>query len=355
MLIIWSVEVGSVHFWRSGPRSFTPWEEHMKIAKTLLAAAVVAAASMASTVPGRAAEDGPILVVSGPLSWPFFAAVKKGFDDAAETFGIDYQYIAVTDTSNMTSDYPRLLQQAISREPRMLLVGEFFPDGMDPLIKEATAAGIPVLIHNSGQTLWEQNGAIGFVGEDPYQMGYKAGELQAEAGVTVGLCFNQVPGNPTVEERCNGYVAAMEEAGKETVYQTIGTGDATNPQAMTQAIKGTLQANQSIDGIYTLNAVPAMSALRAVEEVERKGEVMVGTADLSNEALLAIQSGDLAFAMDQQPYLQGFLSIQIAHQFLNYGLHPIGHVKTGPLVIDSSNVEDTLKVNREHTGVRGAS
>lgn len=231
----------------------------------------------------------------------------------------------------------------------------FFPDGMDPLINEATSSGIPVLLHNSGQTLWEHNGSIGFIGEDPFQMGYKAGEIQADAGVTLGLCFNQVPGNPTVEERCNGYVAAMQAAGAETIFQTIGTGDATNPQAMTQAIKGTLQANPGIDGIYTLNAVPAMSALRAVDEVGRKGKVMVGTADLSNEALLAIQSGDLAFAMDQQPYLQGFMSMQVAFQYLNYGLQPIGHVKTGPLVIDSSNVDATLEVNRKHAGVRGAS
>lgn len=327
----------------------------MKLVRKIKAAAAAIVLGLGAASTALADEDGPILVISGPLSWPFFAAVKQGFDDGAETFGLDYQYIAVTDTSNMTSDYPRLLQQAISRNPRMLLVGEFFPDGMDPLIKEATAAGIPVLIHNSGQTLWEQNGSIGFIGEDPFQMGFKAGEIQAEAGVTLGLCFNQVPGNPTVEERCNGYVAAMEEAGVETIYQTIGTGDATNPQAMTQAIKGTLQANPGIDGIYTLNAVPAMSALRAVDEVGRKGDVMVGTADLSNEALLAIQSGDLAFAMDQQPYLQGFMSMQVAFQYLNYGLQPIGHVKTGPLVIDRSNVDATLEVNRKHAGVRGAS
>ncbi len=327
----------------------------MKLVAKIKAAVTAIALGIGAASPALADDDGPILVISGPLSWPFFAAVKQGFDDGAETFGLDYQYIAVTDTSNMTSDYPRLLQQAISRTPRMLLVGEFFPDGMDPLIKEATASGIPVLIHNSGQTLWEQNGSIGFIGEDPFQMGFKAGEIQAEAGVTLGLCFNQVPGNPTVEERCNGFVAAMAEAGVETIYQTIGTGDATNPQAMTQAIKGTLQANPGIDGIYTLNAVPAMSALRAVDEVGRKGDVMVGTADLSNEALLAIQSGDLAFAMDQQPYLQGFMSMQVAFQYLNYGLRPIGHVKTGPLVIDRSNVDATLDVNRKHAGVRGAS
>ncbi len=327
----------------------------MKKAAWLKAAAAAGAMAFSLGAPASANDDGPIIAVSGPLSWPFFAAVKQGFDDASELFDLDYQYVAVTDTANMTSDYPRLLQQAISRNPRMLLVGEFFPDGMDPLIKEATAKGIPVLIHNSGQTLWEQNGSLGFVGEDPFQMGYQAGKIHAEKGVKKGLCFNQVPGNPTVEERCNGYVAAMEEAGLETIYQTIGTGDATNPQAMAQAIKGTLQANADIDGIYTLNAVPAMSAVRAVDEVGRTGEVVIGTADLSNEALKAIQDGRLAFAMDQQPYLQGFMSIQIAYQYLNFGLHPIGHVKTGPLVIDADNVDATLEVNETHTGVRGAS
>ena len=329
----------------------------MNIGRFAAASVMAAALTVGSgtEAPAQTANpDGPIIVVSGPLSWPFFAAVKQGFDDGAETFGLDFQYVAVTDTANMTSDYPRLLQQAISRDPRMLLVGEFFPDGMDPLIREATAAGIPVLIHNSGQTLWEENGSIGFVGEEPFQMGYRAGQIQAEAGVTRGLCFNQVPGNPTVEARCDGYVAAMEEAGVETIYETIGTGDATNPQALTQAISGILQANQDIDGIFTLNAVPGMSALQAVENVGREGEVMVGTADLSNEALEAIRDGRMAFAMDQQPYLQGFMSMQIASQYLQYGLHPIGHVQTGPLVIDSDNVERTLEVNNAFSGIRGA-
>ena len=319
--------------------------------RALAGAAVLAICGGAA----QAQSENPIIVVSGPLSWPFFAAVKQGFDDGAEDFGIEYQYVAVTDTANMTSDYPRLLQQAISRDPQMLLVGNFFPDGMNPLITEATDAGIPVLTHNSGQSLWETNGSLGFVGEDPYDMGHSAGLIQAEAGVTKGLCFNQVPGNPTVEARCTGYIDAMKEAGAEAIYQTIGTGDATNPQAMAQAISGTLQANPDIDGIFTLNAVPAMSALRAVQDVGRGGEIMIGTADLSNEVLDAIKAGDVAFAVDQQPYLQGYLSMMIAHQYLEYGMHPIGHIKTGPLVIDSSNVDMTLEVNRAHGGIRGAS
>ena len=48
------------------------------------------------------------------------------------------------------------------------------------------------------------------------------------------------------------------------------------------------------------------------------------------------------------------MSIQIAYQYLNYGLQPIGHVRTGPLVIDASNVDKTLEANKSYSGVRGA-
>ena len=87
------------------------------------AAIVLAAACFLAPMAASAQDKGPIIAVSGPLSWPFFAAVKQGFDDAAELFGIDYEYVAVTDTANMTSDYPRLLQQSMSRDPQMFLVG----------------------------------------------------------------------------------------------------------------------------------------------------------------------------------------------------------------------------------------
>jgi ABC-type sugar transport system substrate-binding protein len=48
----------------------------------------LATAILGSAAAGAAdAEDGPIIAVSGPLSWPFFAAVKQGFDDARSSTG----------------------------------------------------------------------------------------------------------------------------------------------------------------------------------------------------------------------------------------------------------------------------
>ena len=55
------------------------------------AGAVVVAAGVlaAAGVFPASAEDneGPIIAVSGPLSWPFFAAVKSGFDEVGLSIG----------------------------------------------------------------------------------------------------------------------------------------------------------------------------------------------------------------------------------------------------------------------------
>jgi simple sugar transport system substrate-binding protein len=177
---------------------------------------------------------------------------------------------------------------------------------------------IPVLLHNSGQALWEANGSLGFIGEDPYQMGYKAAELHAAHGVKKGLCFNQVPGNHTVEARCTGYSEAMTAAGRETVLHTIGTGDATNPEALLQALKGILNADPSIDAVHTLGFQVALAAVQAADDLGRKGQIYISSTDISAELLNAIKAGDVAFTMDQQPYLQGFMSMRIASQYLTY-------------------------------------
>ncbi len=68
-----------------------------------------------------------------------------------------------------------------------------------------------------------------------------------------------------------------------------------------------------------------------------------------------IKSNQLAFGIDQQPYLQGYNSVLALVQYLRYGLHPVGEVRTGPLLITSANVDQVLGVNKQYPGVRGAS
>jgi simple sugar transport system substrate-binding protein len=302
-----------------------------------------------------AAGDFLIIDISGPLSDPFFGAFKQGSDQAAKDLGIDYEYSASKDYTDIVPTYSQLTEAAIGRNPDALIIGDYFPDTLNPLIEKAVAQGIPVFMTNSGRDAWEDLGALGFIGENPSAMGAYAGEESANLGVTNGLCVNQVPGNPTLEERCVGYTDALEGAGATAKTLVIPAEDASNNQKVQQAIAGALNADPDINGIFTLGATVATDAVEAVKQTPAAGDIVIGTTDISTNALTAVESGELAFIIDQQPFLQGYYSLVGAYQYLQYGLRPANAIDSGPLLITSENVQTVIDVNTEFRGVRGAS
>mgnify|MGYP001759279740 FL=1 len=82
--------------------------------------------------------------------------------------------------------------------------------------------------------------------------------------------------------------------------------------------------------------------MRATESVKQSGsEAQVATFDTNAELVDAIADGRVAFAVDQQPYLQGYLAVDslwIAKR--NGGTLGGGRpVYTGPSFVDKSNVD----------------
>ena len=293
-------------------------------------------------------------MVSGPLVDPFFSALKKGFDDGAAAMKVDAQYSTISTFDNVQSDLVHLVEASASRRPDVLIVGDFFPDAMDPAIKAAVAQGTAVIIHNSGAQSWKEDGALTYIGEDPHAMGAASGELAVKNGVKFGLCINHVPGNPALEQRCAGYDDALKAAAGGAKVLTISLQDAQNPQANLQAIKGALQADPKINGILSLGATQTAIAVQAVKEQGRQGKVTIGATDLSSAGLAAEKAGDVAFLVDQQAYLQGFYSVVVAAQYVKYGVHPIGEIRTGPLVVTKDNIDRIIEIDQKYGGIRGA-
>lgn len=314
----------------------------------LLAFAAFGAVSAAS------AQDNSIIFLAGPSSDPFWSAVQQGFDTAVSELGVDAQYSAPPDFNDIVPNYTRLFEAAIGRKPGAIVVGDFFPDPTDPLIEQAIGEGIAIIIYNSGRDSFRKLGAVTFIGEDSYLMGKRGGERAAAAGVTNGICINQIAANPVLEQRCQGYIDAVTEGGGTAKMVTLPSEDIGNDQKVTSSIAALLQADPTIDGVMTLGAAPGVNAVSAAAEFPDR-DIFLGTLDLSTPVLEAIKAGDLAFTMDQQPFLQGYYGVLFAHQFLEYGMAPAEPVTTGPLVIDQSNVDKVLEVGKVHPGARGAS
>ncbi len=68
------------------------------------------------------------------------------------------------------------------------------------------------------------------------------------------------------------------------------------------------------------------------------GDIYFGTFDLSAEISAAIKDGTINFAIDQQPFLQGSIPIQVLTNFVRYGVTPSNSIFTGPGFVTKDNI-----------------
>ena len=78
--------------------------------------------------------------------------------------------------------------------------------------------------------------------------------------------------------------------------------------------------------------------LAAIEEMGKSGTIFFGTLDLSGEMAEAVKADVIAFAIDQQPYLQGYLPVVILTNLARYGVVPGNSINSGPGFITKNNI-----------------
>lgn len=331
------------------------WNPSRGIALVATAAAITLTASACSgggSGEGDAKKkDIEVVVISGPLNDPFFSAMSAGAEQAGKDLGIKVNYTAPKDLSNLGPDLSRLGDAALASKPDAVVASEFLTDAQDPGLKKIADAGIPVAYINAGPN-WEKLGGFTYVGEDPTLFGERAGEKLAEDGARNVLCVNHVPGNPTLEQRCTGVTDALKTAGGKAKVLTIPADQSTNPTSVTNAIAGALRSDDSIDGVLTLGSGIAENAKRAIESAD--SDAILGTGDLSKNVLKFIKDGSISFAIDQQPYLQGYYGVLAAAQKVELGLQPVGQIRTAPLFVTKDTVDQVIELNDNNNGVRGA-
>jgi hypothetical protein len=110
-------------------------------------------------------------------------------------------------------------------------------------------------------------------------------------------------------------------------------------------IQAALEADPAIDGIFALNAdIATGAALVASDNTGRNA--IIGTVDMSADALTAIKDGKMAFAVDQQQYAQGYMSVVLL--FLNVtNAHELGGglpIYTGPGFVTADNVDKVMEL-----------
>jgi simple sugar transport system substrate-binding protein len=299
---------------------------------------------------GGSADRGDmrIVVIShGQSSDPFWSVVANGITDAAGDLGlrVEYQAPVTFDMVRMS----QMIEAAVASRPDGLLVSVPDGDALAGSLRHARSVGIPVVSINSGAEVWESLGLLAHIGQSEFESAHAGGQRLAAAGARRVLCVNHEIGNLSLDERCHGLREAIEHAGGFVNVLAVNLADPTDAQ---QRVASALRSDPRIDGALALgpgSAVPVLAALRSTGKL---GDVAFGTFDLESEVLAAIRDGEILFAIDQQPYLQGYLGVVVMVKFLETGSLPGGGqiIRTGPGFITQQDAADVIRYT--HQGVR---
>ena len=269
----------------------------------------------------------------------FWDRIRAGAEQAAKDTGSTLRYSADPDATRQAT----LIQGAIDSKVDGIATTLVTPDALVPTVKKAVDAGIPVDSFNSGAGAFAEAGSIAHFSSDERLAGRQSGTKAKEGGASKVLCVIQQTGSVALEDRCAG---VKESFPNTENIQVNGQDDA----AVTSALQAKLAQDKDVNWIVTLGAAQALDAIKAKDAAGRD-EVKIGTFDLNVEAAKAVQSDDLQFCIDQQPYLQGYLAVNQLYLFKKNGnIMGAGQLSlTGPTFVDKTNVDTILPFIEQNT------
>lgn len=269
------------------------------------------------------------LITHGGEGDAFWELVQKGAEAAAAKDGIDLTYANDSDPAGQA----RLVRDAIGDRVDGIAVTLAKPAAMKAPVAAARAAGIPVVGLNSGIDAWKSQGLLEYFGQDEIEAGAAVGDKLNGLKAKHALCVIHERGNVALEARCAG---VKKTFGGETENLYV---EGTDPEAVDTVLTARLRQDPGIDEVVTLGA---QFALDAVDSVKAAGSrAQIATFDLNNDLTKAIRSGSVQFAVDQQPYLQGYLAVDALWLYRTNGNISGGGVApvlTGPAFVTRTNV-----------------
>jgi simple sugar transport system substrate-binding protein len=268
------------------------------------------------------------MVVHGGAGDAFWSDVKTGGEDAAAQTGVQLDY----QTSDDLKQQGDFIAAAVAQQVSGLIVSIPTVEALRGPITAAKDAGIPVVVINSGATEWQDLGAVAYVGQDESVAGEAAGQAMKQAGATSMLCVNITQVIQAVDQRCE---SAAQSFGGPT--QTVRI-DPSDTAAGTAQVAATLQTDPAIDGVLSLGAGVYSQSAEGIKQAGSSAKL--GTFDVNADINAGVENGSAAFAIDQQPYIQGYQSVITAallaekNLLIGGGTSPIA---SGPRVLTQAN------------------
>ena len=286
--------------------------------KKLISSLLVATMVMAPMAVANAEEAaGPYTIGYAPatLNNAFWLAVKDGVEKAIEEKGIEVELVDIDangDQSIMNDGIANLLSSGVDA----ILCAPADSNAVGSALEQCQQAGVPVINFDTPVPDAEMVETI--IASDNYNAGYVVGKDAAEKmddGAKILVLHS--PRASACVQRYEGFVAALEESGKEYTEVNNLDGQGATEVSMTLTADA-LVADPDLQVIFAVNDPSAMGAINAIQQatVELTNDIMVYGVDGNPDAKKLIESGEMEGTGSQSPETLGYDSMMAAFDVL---------------------------------------
>ena len=307
---------------------------------------VIAVTVMLSFAVSAFAEGKKIYYILKTTESEFFAIVIDGANAAAKKFGVELIHQSPASETDVAKQIA-IVETAIADKPDAIVLAPTVEDALVPSIEKAKAAGIPLIIIDSGASTDQY---VSFVASDNVAIGKVAADKMAEAmkarfgeakGKIAAVTF--MAGGGSLEKRKNGFIEQLKQY-PEIELATFE--DAQGKQGNTLAItRNLLTAYPDLKGIFANNQYTGDEVIRALDMAGRKdlAVVVVDAGPLETEGL---KTGITDFMIVQKPWVMGYMGVEYAVKALNGEqldkFIDTGVVAISPAMLKSGEAEEFL-------------
>jgi simple sugar transport system substrate-binding protein len=263
----------------------------------------------------------------------FFTATQYGLQDAAKILGIPTpQWTGSSDS--VVSDMVNAIDVAVAGKVAGIATTLIDPTAFNSPVNKALEAGIPVVAYNADEA---GNNRMCYIGQSNLTAGAAAAKRIVAAvpkGSLVGMVI-ATPGSGNIQPRIDGATPIFKAAGLETATIAGGALQA----AETTAVQAWYEGHKDVKFFYSVDSGDSIAVAECISKNKLKGKVGGSGWDVGTPVLQGVQDGNLVFTIDQQAYLQGFVStIQLFLYQISAGLMKPCDTDTGLGFVTSANV-----------------
>jgi len=314
-------------------------------AVTLLILLLVPGGAFAQAKPGAGMY---FRLVTHGANDPFWAVFQKGMMDAAAELGCRADIdLAGSDLALQSKRF----QEAVAMRPDGISLVINDDKMWDKPVADAVAKGINVIGCNNDDTQGSAgNARLAYIGQNERRAGLMIGRAVFEAAKAKGwnlatmkvACAVEVAGANYGVVRSSGIMDAMAEYGIPGKPEIV---DCTLEMTTAESrITSYVIAHPDLKCLFGLGGITTDRLTSGMKNAGKKpGDILGGGFDAAPGTLTGLETNYMVASIDQQQYLQGYMSVYVLYLMKKYGFAP--QIDTGGFLITKANIDLIKKLS----------